>query len=154
MSRLLKDFVLGHPAVTLSHTKYRHHFRLGNGINIILRPTQCLRSFVEAWSEGSPYHFLVVGQLMSFKVVEDAIGLFFLWGFSPMEYLTQSGGFFFVCFKFGHFLSVNLGKLQPSLVFTTVFWGQLATLQKIEEEESIDDRVHVQVLSLLSISSA
>lgn len=62
--------------ITLSHANYGRHFLLGNGINIPSSPMQRLHSFVAL--EGSPYRFIVVGQLMSFKVVEDSVrGPFF-----------------------------------------------------------------------------
>jgi hypothetical protein len=72
MTTLLNKFVLSHPSVTLSYTDYGRHFHLGYyGVNIPSSPTQRLQSFVEL--EGSPYRFIVVGQLMSFKVVEDSV---------------------------------------------------------------------------------
>jgi hypothetical protein len=71
MTSLLETFVSNHPDVTLSHTCYRQHFYLGRGINIVSSPPQCVRNFVEI--EGSPYRFLIVGQVASFKVVEDAV---------------------------------------------------------------------------------
>lgn len=71
MSTSLKNFVNSHPTVTLSHTDYGRHFHLGKGVNIPSFPTQRLQTFVE--TEGLPYRFVVVGQLMSFKVVEDSV---------------------------------------------------------------------------------
>ena len=60
-----------HPAATLSHTDYGEHFHLRGGVNIQSSPTQWLRSFVK--NEGTPYHFIIIGQLMSFKVIEDPV---------------------------------------------------------------------------------
>lgn len=57
--------------IMLSHTDYGRHFHLGYGINIPTSPSQRLQSFVQ--SEGLPYRFVMVGQLMSFKVVEDPV---------------------------------------------------------------------------------
>ena len=71
MATLLENFVITHPEVTLSHTDYGRHFNLGNGINILSAPTQRLQSFVE--EGGTPYRFIVVGQLASFKVIEDSV---------------------------------------------------------------------------------
>ena len=47
--------------------------------------------------------------------------------------------------EFGHFLSVNLSQLHPSSFFTEIFRRQLATLQKIEEEDEKKNSLHVQV---------
>jgi hypothetical protein len=77
MSTFLEDFVVAHPAATLSHTKYGQHFYLGYGVNIVSSPAQRLQFFVENGSEGTPYRFLIVGRLSSFKVVEDAVGSHF-----------------------------------------------------------------------------
>lgn len=71
MTTLLENFVITHPDVTLSHTNYGQHFHLGNSVNILSSPGQRVHSFVE--SEGAPYRFMIVGQLSSFKVVEDAV---------------------------------------------------------------------------------
>ena len=71
MTSLLETFVSNHPDVTLSDTEYRRQFYLGRGVNIVSSPAQCVRSFVEI--EGSSYRFLIVGQVASFKVVEDAV---------------------------------------------------------------------------------
>lgn len=76
MATFLKIFVINHPDVTLSHTEYRQQFYLGCGVNISSTPSQCVLSFVE--NEGSPYRFMIVGQLMSFKVIEDAVCVPFL----------------------------------------------------------------------------
>lgn len=76
MASFLENFVVNHPDVTLSNTTYRQHFYLGRGVNIASSPAQCIHSFVEI--EGSSYRFLVVGQVASFKVLEDAVGFFFL----------------------------------------------------------------------------
>jgi hypothetical protein len=67
--------------ITLSHSVYGRHFHLGDGINIPSSPVQRLHSFVEL--EGPAYRFIVVGQLMSFKVAEDSVsGRFFIFLFS------------------------------------------------------------------------
>ena len=71
MTALLENFVVSHPDVTLSHTFYGQHFYLGSSVNISSTPIQRVQSFVE--NEGSPYRFLIFGQLSSFKVVEDAV---------------------------------------------------------------------------------
>jgi hypothetical protein len=69
--------MISHPAVTLSHTDYGMHFHIGHGVNILTVPSQRLRTFVEndGSSEGSPYRFVVVGQLASFKIVEDSVSV-------------------------------------------------------------------------------
>ena len=71
MTTFLENFLANHPGVTLSHTEYGKQFCLGNGINILSLPSQRVQTFVE--NEGAPYRFMIVGQLMSFKVVEDAV---------------------------------------------------------------------------------
>ena len=71
MTTLLENFIISHLAVTLSHMDYGHHFHLGSTINIMSSPTQCLQLFVE--TKGSPYRFIIVGKLMSFKVAEDTV---------------------------------------------------------------------------------
>ena len=76
MTLLLETFLQNHPDVTLSDTVYRQQFYIGCGVNISSSPAQCVRSFVEI--EGSPYCFLIVGQVASFKVVEDAVGFLFI----------------------------------------------------------------------------
>jgi hypothetical protein len=76
MTTMLENFVFTHPDVTLSHTLYGQHFYLGSGVNILSSPNQRIQSYVE--NEGSPYRFLIVGQLKSFKVVEDAVRLVFI----------------------------------------------------------------------------
>ena len=75
MTSTLENFMISHPAVTLSHTDYGLHFHLGNGVNILTTPSQRLQTFVEddGTSGGSPYRFLVVGRLASFKIVEDSV---------------------------------------------------------------------------------
>ena len=65
-----------HPAATLSHTDYGEDFHLGGGVNIQSSPTQRLWSFVE--NEGTPYRFIIIGQLTSFKVIEDPVHAPFL----------------------------------------------------------------------------
>ena len=71
MTTFLENFMVNHLDVILSHTEYGHHFHLGGGITISTSPTQRVQSFVEC--EGSPYRFIVVGELTSFKIVEDAV---------------------------------------------------------------------------------
>ena len=73
MSMILKKFLRDNPAMTLSDTRYGKHFHLGHAVNILSVLTQRLQSFIE--SHGEPYKFLVVGQLASFEVVEDAVCL-------------------------------------------------------------------------------
>ena len=63
---------MDHPGVTLSHTDYGLQFHLGTGTNIASAPTQRLQTFVENGS-ASPYRFLVIGRLSSFKIVEDSV---------------------------------------------------------------------------------
>ena len=53
--------------------------------------------------------------------------------------------------KFGHFLSVNLSQPRSPPLFTEIFRRQLVTLQRIEEEDALDDSVHDQVCNLLSL---
>jgi hypothetical protein len=135
MTTSLEDFVIAHPQVTLSHTVYGQHFYLGHGVNILSSPAQRLQAFVE--DEGSPYRFILVGQLTSFKVVEDSVRQ----GRSceTCLFCIQSG------LQFRHFLTVNLGQLPSPSVFSDIFEGQLATLQKIEEDDATRDNVHDQV---------
>ena len=71
MPMMLENYMVAHPAVTLSHTEYGHHFHLGRSVNIPTLPAQRLRSFVE--DEGTPYRFMVIGRLASFKVAEDSV---------------------------------------------------------------------------------
>ena len=73
MSTTLENFVVSHPTVSLSHAEYKLHFHLGRAVNIYSSPTQRLRFFVE--NAGFPYRFIVVGQLTSFKIVEDSVCL-------------------------------------------------------------------------------
>jgi hypothetical protein len=47
--------------------------------------------------------------------------------------------------EFGLFISVDLGQLENSSVFADMFQRQLETLQKIEEVDGTDERVHAQV---------
>lgn len=49
--------------------------------------------------------------------------------------------------QFGHFLSVNVGDLEPPSVFSDIFRGQMATLLKIEEEDGTNENVHSQVFT-------
>ena len=50
-------------------------------------------------------------------------------------------------YKFGHFLSVNLGEVRPTSTFSEMFRQQLDMLEKIEEdsEKGLDSSVHDQV---------
>jgi hypothetical protein len=137
MTTSLENFVITHPDVTLSHTEYGQHFYLGSKVNILSSPSQRLQSFVE--NEGSPYRFIIVGRLTSFKVVEDSVcGLLFL-------QLKLCSVLINLEYEFGLFLSVNLGQLQNPSIFAEIFEGQLSTLQKIEEEDGMNEKVHSQV---------
>ena len=71
MSSSLENFVVTHPDVTLSHTEYGEHYFLGGAVNISTAPTQRLRNFVD--HDGSPHRFFVVGELSTFKVIEDSV---------------------------------------------------------------------------------
>lgn len=73
MTTLLKNFVNSHPTFTLSKAEYGRHFHLGDGVNIPSSPTQRLHNFVETERTPRPYRFIVVGRLMSFKVVDDPV---------------------------------------------------------------------------------
>ena len=75
MTLTLEKFLVSHPAVTLSHAEYGLHFYLGKGVSIPASPPQRLQTFVEndGTPGGTPYRFVVVGQLASFKIVEDSI---------------------------------------------------------------------------------
>jgi hypothetical protein len=139
MALSLENFITSHSAVTLSYSDYGLHFHLGQGVNILTTPSQCLRSFVEndGTPEGSPYRFIVIGRLASFKIVEDSVSLFCLRVLNKR--LTHRR------IEFGHFLSVHLGQLQPSSAFTEVFRRQIVSLQKIEEEDGTNVRLHTQV---------
>jgi hypothetical protein len=72
MTSTLENFVVSHPAVTLSDTDYGRQFHLGTGISISSSPSQRLQTFVENGG-GAPYHFMVIGRLSSFKVIEDSV---------------------------------------------------------------------------------
>jgi hypothetical protein len=72
MPMSLEDFVGLHLTITLSQLQYGQHFGLGRPTHIGTSPTQHVQSFVD--DEGVPYRFMVVGRLMSFKVVEDSVG--------------------------------------------------------------------------------
>ena len=126
----------------LSHTDYGCDFHLGgtSSVNILTSLTQCLQSFVE--NKGSPYHFIVVGQLASFKIVEDAVSciLFFCFFFCNLPYkLTQWTISLDISFQ-STLASFNACQ------FSEVFWWQMDTLQKIEEEDGLDSNMHSQVL--------
>lgn len=136
MSTMLENFVFAHPTVTLSHTDYGKHFRLGAGVNILSAPTQRVQSFVE--QDGAMYRFLVVGQLTSFKVVEDAVG-------SSHCHPSRSCSLILSCSQFGHFLSVNLGEPALPSRFAEVFQRQHATLHRIEDADGENSNVHDQV---------
>jgi len=47
--------------------------------------------------------------------------------------------------QFGLYLSVNLGEPQPPSIFSEMFQRQQATLEKVEEEEGANEKVHAQV---------
>ena len=125
MTMLLENFCyesLGHYTLT----DYRHHFHLRSSVNIMSSPTQHLQSFVK--SEGPAYWFIIVSQLMSYKVAEDSVHAKLSFFQLKNHIITWLG------FEFGHFLSVNLSQLQPLLVLTVIFWGQLVMLQGREYE--------------------
>ena len=142
MSRSLNESVIGFPSIrviTLSHTIYGRHFHLGDSVNIPSSPMQRLQSFVEL--EGTPYRFILVGQLMSFKVVEDSVRAFlFIKTVSSSELLG---------FEFGHYLSVNVGQPRSPSTFINMFTGQMVTLRNIEEVDRTDEAVQAQVIQFL-----
>ncbi|KAF8798656.1 hypothetical protein BYT27DRAFT_7264773 [Phlegmacium glaucopus] len=115
MTTLLHKFVLSYPDVTLSHTEYGRHFHLGHGARLFSSPTQHIQSFVEI--EGLPYRFIVVGRLMSFKVVDD---------------------------PFGHHLCINIGQIESPSAFADMFRRQLVTLQRVEESDRANVYIHGQ----------
>jgi hypothetical protein len=86
MSTSLEDFIDSHPNITLCHTEYGRHFYLGGGVNISSSPTQRLQSFVD--DDGPPFRFVIIGELMSFKVVEDPVG-FYLFSLVSSEELSS-----------------------------------------------------------------
>ena len=139
MTSTLENFMISHPAVTLSHTDYGLHFHLGNGVNILMTPTQRLQTFVE--DDGTPgrssYRFLVVRRLASFKIVEDSV--------CASSYCSLDSKLTSRIPEFGHFLLVNLSQIHPSLFFTEIFRRQLATLQKIKKEDEKKNSLQVQV---------
>ncbi|KAF8802412.1 hypothetical protein BYT27DRAFT_7215481 [Phlegmacium glaucopus] len=66
---MLEDFILASPKVSLSYACYGHHFQFGNATRLFSSPMQHFQSSVEL--EGSENHFIVLGQLAGFKIVED-----------------------------------------------------------------------------------
>lgn len=92
MTSTLENFVISHPAVTLSHADYGLHFHIGHDVNIQTSPPQRFHYFVEndGSPEGSPYRFIIVGRLASFKIVEDTVRvspfIFFEWQAYTMGY--------------------------------------------------------------------
>jgi hypothetical protein len=71
MPMSLDDIVNKHPMITLSHVQYGRNLYLGQGVNICTSPAQRLQAFVN--EDNVPCRFMVVGRLMSFKVVEDSV---------------------------------------------------------------------------------
>jgi hypothetical protein len=49
--------------------------------------------------------------------------------------------------EFGHFISLNVGQLPTTSIFTDLFTSQLDTLQNIEDVDrtAIDDALEAQV---------
>jgi hypothetical protein len=74
MPTCLEDIVESYPLVTLPYAEYGRDFGLGRAINIGTSPAQRIQSFVD--EEGSPYHFIIIGRLTSFNVVEDSVCLY------------------------------------------------------------------------------
>jgi hypothetical protein len=141
MTTSLANFLFHHPTLTLSYTDYGRDFLLGPGVNISSSPTQRLQSFVARG--GTTFRVVVVGQLTSFKVVEDPVRPENVDGYL---YLTLSN------MEFGHYVSVSIGQpsLPPPSRLVDVYQGQLTTLENIEEEDRADDRgVEAQVFILL-----
>jgi hypothetical protein len=56
-------------------------------------------------------------------------------------------------YKFGHYLSVNVGQLLSTSTFTEMFSGQLSTLENIEEVDRRNEAVHAQVVIFLFVCS-
>lgn len=75
MTLMLENFVMAHPSVTLSHADYGSQYHVGRGVNIQTSPPQRLHHFVEndGSPDGSPYRFIIVGRLATFKIVEDSV---------------------------------------------------------------------------------
>ena len=46
-------------------------------------------------------------------------------------------------------MSVNLGQPQPPSIFSEMFRLQQVTLERIEEEECANEKVHAQVIFLV-----
>ncbi|KAF8814987.1 hypothetical protein BYT27DRAFT_7249570 [Phlegmacium glaucopus] len=108
MTTRLETFIFSYPDVTLAHAGYGRHFHLGHANSIFSTPRQQFQSFIDI--EGTPYRFIVVGQLSSFKVIEDL---------------------------FGHYLLVNLREsdYHGHFSFGDTFCKQMDTLQKIEDKD-------------------
>ena len=136
MTTLLETFVTNHPNITLSHTDYREHFHLGCGVNIVSSPSQRVHSYVE--NDGTPYRFLIVGQVASFKVIEDAVRFLFF-KIIKINILYRHRP------QFGIYLTVSLGEPRPPSIFSEMFQRQRANLVKIEEDDGVDEEVHDQV---------
>lgn len=140
MSTTLENFVIAHPAVTLSHTDYGQQFHLGTGVHIVSSPTQRLQSFVENGT-GSPHRFLIIGQLSSFRIVEDPVCA--QQAFDALMTFTRRD------IQFGHFLSVNLGQFtsqtSTATVFSDIFLRQVETLRRIELDDGMDSDLLSQV---------
>ena len=137
----VENFIVAHPDVSLAHTEYCLHFFLSGGANILASPSQRVRTFVEY--DESPYRFIIVGELASFKVVDCSVSPFFFYFFYfslVYRFICSSIGN-----KFGHFLSVNLGELRYPSILAEIFKGQMATLRRIETRDNSNEHVHVQV---------
>lgn len=144
MSALFENLLRTRSAGTLSHSDLGDIFFLGTGINIMSSPAQCLHSFVKRG--GVPFKVVVFGRLSSFEVIEDAVSLFLF-----LQRVSLCFSPFFFVYEFGHFLSVNLCELLPTSCFTEMYYQQLETLQKIEEEEGSSIEVHDQVCAVVLI---
>ena len=91
MTSTLENFIISHPAMTLSHADYGLHFHVGRGVNIQMSPPQHFHYFVknDGSPEGSPYRFIIVGHLTSFKIVEDTVQVSRLNFFEWQAYTTD-----------------------------------------------------------------
>ncbi|KAF8816195.1 hypothetical protein BYT27DRAFT_7248503 [Phlegmacium glaucopus] len=118
MSTMLENFIFSYPDVTLAHAGYGRHFHLGHANLIFSTPRQRFQTFIDI--EGIPYRFIVVGQLTSFRVIEDS---------------------------FGHYLSVNLRQTDyhGHFSFGDTFRKQMDTLRKIEDEDKKGGGMTTQV---------
>jgi hypothetical protein len=139
MPMSLDDLVTAHPMITLSHIEYGRDFYLGRATNICTLPAQRVQTFVD--TDRSPYRFLIVGRLMSFKVVEDSV-----WVFFSLICLCNMSRLNLAYVKIGHYLSAKIGRPLTSSGFTHVFWDQVATLQDIEDKDGVDDAMDAQVI--------